>query len=39
MVQLGVSVQETLLLVAAGTIVSAWLGRKLHEACVAAGYP
>ena len=39
MVQLGVSVQETLLLVAVGTLVSAWLGRKLHQACVAAGYP
>ena len=39
MVQAGVSVHETLLLVAAGTLVSAWLGRRLHRACVAAGCP
>jgi uncharacterized membrane protein YfcA len=38
-VRLGVSVQETLLLVAAGTVVSAWLGRKLHQACREAGCP
>lgn len=38
-IQAGVSIQESLLLVAAGTIVSAVLGRKLHQACVAAGHP
>jgi MFS family permease len=39
LVQLGVSVQETLLLVAVGTVVSAYLGSKLHQACLAAGCP
>lgn len=34
LVQLGVSVAGTLLLVAAGTVVSAWLGWKLHQVCV-----
>ena len=33
LVQLGVSVAGTLLLVAFGTLVSAWLGWKLHLAC------
>ncbi|WP_294172405.1 MFS transporter [uncultured Sphingomonas sp.] len=33
LVQLGVSVAGTLLLVAVGTVVSAWLGWKLHLAC------
>ncbi|WP_029941176.1 MFS transporter [Sphingomonas astaxanthinifaciens] len=37
LLKLGVSVAQTLLLVAAGTIVSAWLGRKLHLACLEAG--
>lgn len=39
LVQAGVSVEQTLLLVAAGTLVSAWLGRKLDLACRAAGCP
>ncbi|WP_344697591.1 MFS transporter [Sphingomonas rosea] len=39
MVQAGVSVEQTLLLVAAGTLVSAWLGKKLHRACLEAGCP
>lgn len=33
LVQLGVSVEGSLLLVAAGTLVSAWLGQRLHRAC------
>jgi MFS family permease len=33
LVQIGVSVAGTLLLVAFGTVVSAWLGWKLHLAC------
>jgi hypothetical protein len=33
LVQLGASVASTLLLVAFGTVVSAWLGWKLHLAC------
>ena len=33
LVQLGASVASTLLLVAFGTLVSAWLGWKLHLAC------
>lgn len=33
LVQLGVSVAGTLLLVAVGTLVSAWLGWKLHQVC------
>ncbi len=36
LVQLGVSVEGTLLLVAAGTLVSAWLGARLERACRAA---
>ena len=36
LVQLGVSVEGTLLLVAAGTLVSAWLGARLERACQAA---
>ncbi len=39
LVQLGISVEQTLLLVAFGTLVSAWLGRKLADACRAAGLP
>ena len=35
----GVSVAQTLLLVAGGTVVSAWLGARLHKACLAAGHP
>ncbi|WP_344709640.1 MFS transporter [Sphingomonas humi] len=37
--KLGVTIEQTLLLVVAGTLVSALLGRKLHRACVAAGCP
>jgi len=33
LVQVGVSVEGTLLLVAGGTLVSAWLGRRLDLAC------
>ena len=33
LVLLGVSVAETLFLVAVGSIVAAWLGYKLHLAC------
>jgi MFS family permease len=33
LVQLGVEVADTLLLVAAGTLVSAWLGVRLDKAC------
>jgi MFS family permease len=33
LVQAGVSVEQTLLLVAAGTLVSAWLGARLDRAC------
>jgi hypothetical protein len=33
LVLLGVSVAETLFLVAVASIVSAWLGYKLHLAC------
>jgi hypothetical protein len=33
LVLLGVSVAETLFLVAIASIVSAWLGYKLHLAC------
>ena len=33
LVQLGVSVAETLLLVAAASVGAAWLGWKLHKAC------
>jgi MFS family permease len=33
LVQLGVSVAGSLLLVAVGSLVSAWLGYKLHLAC------
>ena len=32
-VQLGVSVEKTLLLVAIGTIIAAWLGARLDKAC------
>jgi MFS family permease len=38
LVQLGVSVADTLLLVAAGTLMAAWLGSRLDKACrTAAG--
>ena len=33
LVLLGVSVDETLFLVAVGSIIAAWLGYKLHLAC------
>jgi MFS family permease len=33
LVQVGVSVTDTLLLVAVGTLVSAWLGARLNKAC------
>ena len=33
MVQLGVSVEETLLLVAVSSLGAAWLAWKLHKAC------
>ena len=33
LVAVGVSISGTLLLVAVGSLVSAWLGRKLHRAC------
>ncbi|WP_344708078.1 MFS transporter [Sphingomonas swuensis] len=39
LLKVGVSVEQTLLLVVAGTLVSAFLGKKLHRACLAAGHP
>jgi MFS family permease len=39
LVQAGVSVEQTLLLVAAGTLVSAWLGARLDRACREASAP
>jgi hypothetical protein len=32
-VQLGVTVADSLLIVAGATVISAWLGWKLHLAC------
>ena len=33
LVLVGVSVAETLFLVALGSVIAAWLGQKLHQAC------
>ncbi len=37
LVYAGISVAETLLMVAVGCVISAYTGWKLHRACVAAG--